>query len=226
MSVQYRWPLLTTVILQLAQALSGINVVFSYSSKMFLEAGVSLAMIPFANIGTGLINVIATVVSLFLVERIGRRSLIIYPMAAMVVIFGALTILIEFNEQHKSPVMTLISIVLILVFIICFSIGLGPIPFFYATEVCRPEARDSIQSLGFIANYLGNIILLFFFPALNSMLGGYVFLIFLLLMLFSLVFLWFKMPETKNKAIDEIEKFWNIPIPPSKRSLLTSSLEG
>jgi len=209
-SKRYRWPMLTTVILQFSQALSGINAVFFYSSKMFEKAGIPHHLIPYANIGTGLINVIATVVAISLIEKLGRRPLVLYPMALMVVVFGVLTALVQINETRNSPTIGLVTVVFILIFIVCFAVGLGPIPFLYGGEVCRQEARDSVQSLGLVANYFGNILLSLFFPALNSIMGGYVFLIFLVLVLINLIFLWKQMPETRDKKIEEIEKHWGI----------------
>jgi len=220
-SARYRWPMLTTVILQLSQAFSGVNAVFFYSSKMFAKAGIPGYLIPYANIGTGAINVLATIVSISLIEKVGRRALIIYPMAVMIAVFGILTVLVEVNEKRNSPVLGVFSVIFILIFIICFAIGLGPIPFLYSSEVCRPEARDSVQSLGLVANYLGNILLSLFFPALNAALGGYVFLIFLGLVLLNLAILWVKMPETKNKTVEDAERFWGISSPPPKDPLLS-----
>jgi len=181
---------------------------------MFEKAGIPLRYIPYANIGTGIINVIATIVSLFLIDKLGRKVLIIYPMGVMVIVFAVLTALVQANEKENNPTLGVITVVFILLFIVCFAVGLGPIPYLYGTEVCRPEARHSVQSLGLVANYIGNILLSLFFPALNSILGGYVFLIFLVLVLINVIFLWFKMPETKNKTIDDAERFWGItPIP-------------
>jgi predicted MFS family arabinose efflux permease len=158
---------------------------------------------------------------LSLIDKLGRRALIIYPMAVMVLVFGVLTALVQVNESRNSPVLGLISVVFILIFIVCFAVGLGPIPYLYGSEVCRPEARDSVQSLGLIANYLGNILLSLFFPALNSILGGYVFLIFAVLVLLNVAFLWTKMPETKNKTIEEVERHWNIAPRTPKDKLLS-----
>jgi sugar porter (SP) family MFS transporter len=222
-SARYRWPMFTTVILQWSQALSGINAVFFYSSKMFAKAGIPPRFIPYANIGTGAINVLATIVALSIIEKVGRRPLIVYPMGVMIVAFGVLTALVEFNEKRNSAILGLISVIFILIFIICFAIGLGPIPYLYGSEVTRPEARDSVQSLGLVANYLGNILLSLFFPALNAILGGYVFLIFLVFVAINLGIIWFKMPETKNKTVEDAEKFWKITPPPPKDPLLPSS---
>lgn len=200
--------MLTTTILQWAQAIAGINAIFFYSSKMFLKAGIKASLIPYANIGTGLVNMISTAIALVLMERAGRRPLLIYSMSLMIVVFAALTFLVEFNEHRNDTVLALLAVILILVFIASYGMGLGPILFFYASEVCRPEARDSIQAFSFVVNYFANILISLLFPALNSILGGYVFLIFLVLLLPCLIFTWFKVPETKNKAIEEIERFW------------------
>ncbi|CAF1637725.1 unnamed protein product [Rotaria magnacalcarata] len=222
-SAHYRWPMLTTVVLQFAQALSGVNAVFFYSSKMFEKAGIPKGYIPYANIGTGAINVLATIVSLFLIEKLGRKKLVIYPMIVMIFVFGVLTALVEYNESRNNAVLGFISVIFILLFIVCFAVGLGPIPFLYGSEVCRPEARDSVQSLGLIANYIGNILLSLFFPMLNSMLGGYVFLIFVLFVAAHVAFLWFKMPETKNKSIEYAEQFWKIPVKNPNEKLLPAT---
>ena len=187
---------------------------------MFEKAGIRKEWIPYANIGTGLINVLATIVAISLIEKLGRRALVIYPMGVMVLVFGVLTALVQINETRNNPTIGLVTVVFILIFIVCFAVGLGPIPFLYGGEVCRQEARDSVQSLGLVSNYLGNILLSLFFPALNSIMGGYVFLIFLVLVLINVVFLWFKMAETKNKQIDEIERFWNIAQTPKPEALL------
>lgn len=212
--------MLTTVVLQLSQALSGINAVFFYSSKMFAKAGIPDDYIPLANIGTGIINVIATIFAISLIEKLGRRALVIYPMLVMIAVFALLTILVQINETRNNATLGLITVILILVFIVCFAVGLGPIPFLYGGEVCRQEARDSVQSLGLVANYLGNILLSLFFPALNSILGGYVFLIFLAFVSINVTFLWFNMVETKNKKIEEIESFWKIENPKGDAALL------
>jgi len=159
-------------------------------------------------------------VQYFLIEKLGRKVLIVYPMAVMVVVFAALTALVQVNESRNSPILGFISVVFILIFIICFAVGLGPIPYLYSTEVCRPEARDAVQSIGLVANYIGNILLSLFFPALNSILGGYVFLIFAVLVLLNVAFLWFKMPETKNRSIEQAEQFWKISSPMKKETEL------
>ncbi|CAF4734380.1 unnamed protein product, partial [Rotaria sp. Silwood1] len=101
---RYRWPMLTTVVLQLSQAMSGINAVFFYSSKMFEKARIPNHFIPYANLGTGLINVLASIASLSLIEKAGRRAVIVYPMVIMAIVFGLLTVnnFIDKMERNET----------------------------------------------------------------------------------------------------------------------------
>ncbi|KAL7672627.1 hypothetical protein ACOME3_007511 [Neoechinorhynchus agilis] len=197
--------LITTLVLMGVQALCGINAVFFYSGKMFRVAGISEANLPYSTVCTGVVNVIVTIAVLPLIDRFGRRPLIIYPMGVMVALFIALTVLVEVNATRQSATIAWFAVILIVLFIVAFAIGLGPIPFIYACEVFRPEARDAALSLGMCINYFFNILLCLFFPAINAFLRGYVFVIFGGVVLGSLVILAAKMPETKNKSIEQIE---------------------
>ncbi|KAI0981310.1 hypothetical protein GJ496_007483 [Pomphorhynchus laevis] len=202
---KYKWQLITTLTLFGIQALSGINAVFFYSTKMFTVAGISEENLPYSTVCTGAINVIATIAVLPLIDRFGRRPLLVYPMGLIVGLFVVLTIVIEVNMKKNSAALAWFSVLLIIVFIIAFALGLGPIPFIYACEVFRPEARDAVLSVSLCINYVFNMLLSLFFPAINSALRGYVFLIFGILVLLSLILFYFKLPETKNKTTEEIE---------------------
>lgn len=201
-----RWQLITTLTLMGVQAMCGINAVFFYSTKMFKVAGISEANLPYSTVCTGVINVIVTIAVLPLIDRFGRKPLLVYPMSFMVGIFVVLTAIVEVNAKKNSAVLAWVAVMLIVLFIVAFAIGLGPIPFVYACEVFRPEARDAALSVSLCVNYILNILLCLFFPAINAALTGYVFLIFGLVVLLSVVVLYLKLPETKNKSIDAIEQ--------------------
>lgn len=203
-----RWQTLTSLTLLTVQALSGINAVFFYSGKIFRTAGIAEQYLQYANVVTGLINVAITIVAIYLIERLGRRPLIIYPMLAMTVLFALLTACIQLNEKTNSLAIGIVSVLLVMLFICSFALGLGPIAFLYPSEVFRLEARDIALQVGLCLNYTGNLFLSLFFPAINTALRGFVFLLFMVIVSFSLGLLWWKMPETRNKSIDEIERYW------------------
>ncbi|UJR33853.1 hypothetical protein I4U23_021275 [Adineta vaga] len=210
-SSEFRWPLVTSLVLNAVQQLSGINAVFFYSGDMFSLAGLRDEKVLWGVLATGVINLIATLIALKLIELLGRRPLIIWPLAAIIVVMVGLTIFIVLNRKNpedKREALAIVSIVFILIFIILFAIGLGPIPYVYSNEVFVVEARAAGLSLAMFMNWFCNFLVALLFLPLQSVIGGYVFLIFCLFVAIAFVLLFFKMPETKNKKLHEIEAFW------------------
>ena len=91
-SAEYRWPLLTSLLVCSIQQFSGINAVFFYSSGIFKEAGIADEFIQYAILLTGVVNILATFVCIPLIEKLGRKPLLVYPMIVMIVDFVLLTL--------------------------------------------------------------------------------------------------------------------------------------
>jgi len=85
------WPLITSIVICSIQQFSGINAVFFYSSDIFKDAGIAPENIQYAILMTGVVNILATFVCIPLIEKLGRRPLLIYPMFVMLVDFVLLT---------------------------------------------------------------------------------------------------------------------------------------
>ncbi|CAF1935176.1 unnamed protein product [Rotaria magnacalcarata] len=148
-SPRFRWPLLTSVALNSVQQFSGINSVFFYSSTTFSEIGFVEDKVYWGILSTGIINLIATIGALKLVELFGRRSLILYP---LVMIIFVMILLCVFIEMHKP----IVVLSLTLVFIVLFAIGLGPIPYIYPNEVFTIDMRPAALSISMFASWLCN----------------------------------------------------------------------
>ncbi|CAF4077615.1 unnamed protein product [Rotaria sp. Silwood2] len=210
-SNEFRWPLITSLVLNAIQQLSGINAVFFYSGDMFSVAGLRDEKVFWGILATGIINLIATIVALKLIELLGRRPLIIWPLAGIIIVMIGLTILIVLNAKNsedKKEALAIVSIIFILIFIILFAIGLGPIPFVYSNEVFAVEARAAGLSSAMFINWFCNFLVTLLFLPLQSAIEGYIFLVFCVLVALAFVLLFFKMPETKNKKLQEIQAFW------------------
>ncbi|XP_013412015.1 solute carrier family 2, facilitated glucose transporter member 1 [Lingula anatina] len=199
---ELRMPVLISVIIQVAQQWSGINAVFFYAAKIFRNAGVDDDKVPYAIIGTGIINVLATIVSMPLIERLGRRPLLIWPMGLMGISCIAITISLSLQDTYAW--MAYISIIFVLVYVIGFALGLGPIPQFVVAELFRQEPRAAVIGLAQFVNWTCNFILALTFPFLQEGLQEYTFLLFLVIIVACIVFLAFFLPETKNKTFEEI----------------------
>ncbi|KAK9528593.1 hypothetical protein VZT92_012746 [Zoarces viviparus] len=196
----YRQPLLIAVVLQLSQQLSGINAIFYYSTRIFEKAGVEQPV--YATIGSGVVNTAFTVVSLFIVERAGRRSLHLVGLMGMAVSAVMMTIALALLDQLKW--MSYLSIVAIFSFVAFFEIGPGPIPWFIVAELFSQGPRPSAFAVAGFSNWTANFIVGMTFQYVEEICGPYVFIIFTVLLLVFFVFTFFKVPETKGRTFDEI----------------------
>ncbi|KAJ0068664.1 hypothetical protein NL108_010323, partial [Boleophthalmus pectinirostris] len=153
-SHRYRQPLVVAVVLQLSQQLSGINAVFYYSTRIFERAGVEQPV--YATIGAGVVNTAFTVVSLFVVERAGRRSLHLIGLLGMAGATILMTIALALLEKLKW--MSYLSIVAIFSYVAFFEIGPGPIPWFIVAELFSQGPRPSAIAVAGFSNWTANFI--------------------------------------------------------------------
>ncbi|KAF5905646.1 solute carrier family 2, facilitated glucose transporter member 1-like, partial [Clarias magur] len=150
----YRQPLIIAIVLQLSQQLSGINAVFYFSTSIFESAGVAQPV--YATIGAGVVNTAFTVVSLFLVERAGRRSLHLIGLLGMAV--SAVLMTIAQALQVQVPWMSYMSIFAIFAFVAFFEVGPGPIPWFIVAELFSQGPRPSAIAVAGFCNWTANFI--------------------------------------------------------------------
>uniref|UniRef100_A0A8C7ICP4 Solute carrier family 2 member 1 n=1 Tax=Oncorhynchus kisutch TaxID=8019 RepID=A0A8C7ICP4_ONCKI len=196
----YRQPIFIAIMLQLSQQLSGINAVFYYSTRIFEKAGVAQPV--YATIGAGVVNTAFTVVSLFVVERAGRRSLHLLGLIGMAGAAVLMTIALALLD--KLPWMSYVSIVAIFAFVAFFEIGPGPIPWFIVAELFSQGPRPSAFAVAGFSNWTANFIVGMAFQYVEELCGPYVFVIFTILLLSFFIFTYFKVPETKGRTFDEI----------------------
>ncbi|KAG7243406.1 hypothetical protein INR49_011863 [Caranx melampygus] len=170
----YRQPITISILLQLSQQLSGINAIFYYSTSIFIKAGVQSPV--YATIGAGV---------LFLVERMGRRTLHMLGLGGMCICAVIMTIALALLDS--VPWMSYISMLSIFGFVAFFE---GPRPAAMAVAGC--------------SNWTANFIIGMGFQYVAALCGPYVFLIFAVLLLFFLIFTFFRVPETRGKTFDQI----------------------
>uniref|UniRef100_A0A8C9WQF7 Solute carrier family 2, facilitated glucose transporter member 4 n=1 Tax=Scleropages formosus TaxID=113540 RepID=A0A8C9WQF7_SCLFO len=196
----YRQPIIIAILLQLSQQLSGINAIFYYSTSIFQKAGVQSPV--YATIGAGFVNCAFTVLSLFLVERTGRRTLHMLGLAGMCV--SAVVMTRPVALLLNVPWMSYISMVAIFGFVAFFEVGPGPIPWFFVAELFSQGPRPAAMAVAGCSNWTANFIVGMAFQYIAELCGPYVFLIFAALLLFFLLFTFFKVPETRGKTFDQI----------------------
>ncbi|KAL4700894.1 hypothetical protein H8959_014898 [Pygathrix nigripes] len=198
----YRQPIIISIVLQLSQQLSGINAVFYYSTGIFKDAGVQEPI--YATIGAGVVNTIFTVVSLFLVERAGRRTLHMIGLGGMAVCSTLMTVSLLLKDNYNG--MSFVCIGAILVFVAFFEIGPGPIPWFIVAELFSQGPRPAAMAVAGCSNWTSNFLVGLLFPSAAHYLGAYVFIIFTGFLITFLAFTFFKVPETRGRTFEDITR--------------------
>ncbi|CAH1176086.1 unnamed protein product [Phaedon cochleariae] len=197
-----RIPLIISLTVMVAQQLSGINAVMFFSSKIFTMTGLDEDQSKFATMAMGGVNVLMTIVSLFLVERAGRKTLLMVGFAGMAVDTTLLTIGLIFAQQSKA--VGILCVIFVLVYVVMFATGPGSIPWFLVSELFNQSARPAATSLAVCINWTANFLVGLAFLPLAELMKSYVFIIFIVLQCLFLLFIYKKVPETKNKTLEEI----------------------
>ncbi|XP_024589298.1 solute carrier family 2, facilitated glucose transporter member 3 [Neophocaena asiaeorientalis asiaeorientalis] len=209
----YRQPILISIMLQLSQQLSGINAVFYYSTGIFKDAGVKEPI--YATIGAGVVNTIFTVVSVFLVEKAGRRTLHLIGLGGMAFCSVLMTISLLLKDNYGW--ISFICIAAILLFVAFFEIGPGPIPWFIVAELFGQGPRPAAMAVAGCSNWTSNFLVGLLFPSAAFYLGAYVFIIFTGFLVIFWVFTFFKVPETRGRTFEEITRAFEGQLPAGNR---------
>ncbi|GMF21182.1 unnamed protein product [Phytophthora lilii] len=195
-----RLPLIVAVVLQLAQQLSGINAVMFYATSFFQNAGLENPLVGITLVY--IVNVLATIVALMLMDSAGRRPLLLWSIVGMLVSSGVLTV----GLMELLPFASIFSVGGVMSFVWFFEIGLGPIPWLIAAEMFPPKSRTTATSIATMVNWLGLFIIGIVFPTMQDGLGDYIFIPFAILLALTLGFSLKFVPETKGKTLDEIQE--------------------
>lgn len=202
--------LLICYALMLFQQLSGINAVIFNASQIFADAGATIPS-TISTIIIGVIQVIATFISSLVVDKLGRRILLLLSALVMCVCSTALGVYFFLQQTHGSEAsivqaITWLPLLSLSVFIVSFSLGFGPIPWMMAGELCKIDIKAFVGSTAGTFNWLLSFTVTSTFNSLTNAVGaGQVFWIFAGIMLLGFVFIFFVVPETKGKSEDEIQ---------------------
>lgn len=202
-----RAPLLIGVGLAVLQQVTGINTVIYYAPIIFQQAGMpSAAASILATMGVGLANVIMTIVALGLLDRVGRRPLLLVVEAGMVASLVALSIGFASGSAGATAAVTTLSLVGYVGF---FAIGLGPVFWLMISEIYPLAVRGAAMSVATFANWFSNLVVALIFPSLISGVGPVgAFAGFAVIGVLGFLFSYRLVPETRRRTLEEIERQW------------------
>uniref|UniRef100_A0A4X2LYV3 Solute carrier family 2 member 9 n=1 Tax=Vombatus ursinus TaxID=29139 RepID=A0A4X2LYV3_VOMUR len=199
-----RWQIITVIITMACYQLCGLNAIWFYTNRIFSTAGIPTEKIPYITLSTGGIEILASIFSGLVIERLGRRPLLIGGFVLMALFFGILTVTLTL--QDKAPWIPYLSIICILSIIASFCSGPGGIPFILTGEFFQQSERPAAFMIAGTVNWLSNFIVGLLFPYIVEGLKTYCFLVFAAICILGATYLYFVLPETKNKTYAEISR--------------------
>ena len=199
-----RRPLIIGSTLAVFQQVTGINTVIYYAPTIFQSAGMSSASVAIlATVGVGLVNVIMTIIAMRLLDRAGRRPLLLWSLGGMVAMLVVLAI--GFAVGAKGAV-ALLTVGAVAIYVGFFAIGLGPVFWLLIAEIFPLSVRGRGMSVATVANWAANFIVTLLFPGVVASLGSAAaFSIFAVLSLGAWIYIFAEVPETRGKSLEEIE---------------------
>ncbi|KAJ6018637.1 hypothetical protein N7499_010171 [Penicillium canescens] len=196
----YRPAIVAVVGVMVAQQLTGMNSIVMYSVSLLQTILPTTAALLTVMISA--INLLITLACSPLPDRIGRKTCLMLSICGM----GSSSILLAISIYINAKILTAIAALL---FVACFAVGLGPVPFILASELVGPEAVGAAQSWALGANWIATFVVAQFFPILNDALGGRgkVYWVFAAMAGLLGGFIYRYVPETKGKA--NADEVWN-----------------
>ena len=189
------------IVLAVFQQWCGINVIFNYAEEIFRSAGFDISTVLKNIAWTGSVNLAFTLVALGVVDRGGRRPLMLFGSAALAVIYLAL------GFCYFSGVKGLPMLLLVLAAIGSYAMSLAPVVWVVISEIFPNRIRGAAMAVAVSSLWIACFLLTFSFPVLNKMLGSAgTFWLYAGICVAGFLFIKFKLPETKGKTLEQIER--------------------
>jgi SP family arabinose:H+ symporter-like MFS transporter len=199
-----RIALLVGVVLAILQQVTGINAIMYYAPEIFQKMGAGTDASLTETIIVGAVNLVFTLVSMWLIDRVGRKVLLLVGSAFMTI--SLLVVGAAFQTGHTSGPLVL---VFILLFVAAFAVSLGPIVWLVMAEIFPTRIRGRATAIASVVLWAADYLVSQTFPVLLSGVGPAItFWAFMVLSAVTFVFTWGVVPETKNKSLEEIERSW------------------
>jgi SP family arabinose:H+ symporter-like MFS transporter len=195
-----RKPILLAILIAFFNQLSGINAILYFAPRIFELAGLGAKAALLQSIGIGITNLVFTFVGLWLIDRLGRRTLLFIGSLGYIASLGLVAW--AFFTMHYAIVP-----VCVFAFIAAHAVGQGAVIWVFISEIFPNRHRAEGQTLGSSTHWIFAALLTTFFPRMvSSFAPGYVFSFFAFMMVLQLVWVKTMVPETKGVPLEQIQK--------------------
>ena len=196
---KYRFPLMLAFLIAFFNQLSGINAFLYYAPRIFESAGLGESTALLSSIGIGVVNLVFTLLGVFLIDKLGRKQLMLYGSIGYIISLSLVAAAFFLNWGG------LWVPIFLFLFIASHAIGQGAVIWVFISEIFPNRLRASGQAFGSSTHWVLAAIIPSTIPYLFSNIGpGYVFAFFAFMMVLQLIFVIFMMPETKGKSLEQL----------------------
>lgn len=197
----FRALLVLGVVIAVFQQWCGTNVIFNYAQEIFTNAGYDLGEMLFNIVLTGITNVIFTIAAIYSVDRLGRRRLMLIGAGGLALIYATL------GTCYFLGVTGVFMVILVVAAIACYAMTLGPVTWVLIAEIFPNRVRATAVSVCTFALWAASFTLTYSFPLLNAALGSYgTFWIYAAICTLGFIFFATRLPETKGRSLEQLEK--------------------
>jgi len=199
-----RFPIITTILIAAFNQLAGINAIIWYAPRIFEMTGLTENVALLQSISIGLTNLLFTFIALFLIDRYGRRTLLMVGSVGMVFFLGMISRAFYLQDFNGYSVM-----LYLIGFIAFFAFSQGAVIWVFISEIFPNNVRAKGQSLGAFTHWVMAAAISWTFPvfAVHPKIGGGPsFAFFAIMMVLHFLFAWKVIPETKGKSLEEIQE--------------------
>jgi sugar porter (SP) family MFS transporter len=199
-----RFPVMIAILIAAFNQLAGINAIMIYAPRVFEMAGFGTNASLLQSISIGATNLLFTLVALFLIDRYGRRTLLMTGSVGMVFFLGMLSK--SFFTENYSDFGGYGVMIYLMGFIAFFAFSQGAVLWVVISEIFPNKVRSQGQALGSFTHWIFAAAIIWGFPVINNTVGGGLsFGFFAVMMVLHFLFAWKILPETKGKSLEEIQ---------------------
>jgi MFS transporter, SP family, arabinose:H+ symporter len=195
--------LIVGILFSLFAHITGIDTIIYYGPIIFLESGFKTDSALLASVMIGITNLIFTFVGMAMVDKAGRKFLLLVGLAGM----GISMTLVGLSMQ-SDMISAKWTLLWIMTYIASFAMSIGVVIWVYLSEIYPTRVRGQALSVATMVLWLGNVILTQLFPVMMERFGGGTFYIFSFICLLAFIFTWTMVKETKGVSLEEIEEMW------------------
>jgi MFS transporter, SP family, arabinose:H+ symporter len=193
--------LILGITLAVFQQWCGINVIFNYAQEVFAAAGYSVSDTLFNIVITGSVNLVFTLIGMTLVDKLGRKALMLIGAGGLAGIYAVMGAMYFFHLQGLP------LLILVVAAIACYAMSLAPVTWVILSEIFPNKVRGAAMSIATVALWAACFLLTYTFPMLNRILqASGTFWLYGFICVLGFWFIFKRLPETKGKTLEEIEK--------------------